>query len=128
MSLESDLYTRMTAHAGLHALLAGRVYPSVMAQNGALPAIAYQRISTQRESVMGSDTGDMLARVQFSIFSKTMDGAEGTLKVFAQLRAALQRYSGGGIQDIFIEDESHDFIDGVDLHRIIVDLRIWFKE
>ncbi len=126
MSLESEIYSRLSSTGALTAIVSNRIYPSVIPQNALYPAVAYQRISSQRESVMGTDTGDLMARVQFSLHGASFTGH--IVPGVAALRAALQRYSGGSIQDCYIDGEIHDYDDELGLHRAVVDFLIWYKE
>ena len=88
MSIESSLFTALTTHAGLRALIAARLYPDAMPQGVTLPCVVYQRISTPRFQVLGATQAVAVSRprFQFSCWALT---ASGALAVAAELRAAL---------------------------------------
>ena len=46
MSAEANLYSALTARAALTALVGNRIFPDVIPEDCALPAIVYQRAST----------------------------------------------------------------------------------
>jgi len=89
VSLESTLYSALTAHAPLAALIGTRLKPDVLPQNCALPAIVYQRIDTPRSQVFGASQAVAVSRprIQFSCWALTADAA---LDVCAALRVALR--------------------------------------
>lgn len=89
MSLEADLFTSLTHHAGLAALIGARLYPDAVPQGATLPALVYQRISTPRQHAMGSGCPVVTSRprLQFTCWATT---AAGALSLCEQLRAALQ--------------------------------------
>jgi hypothetical protein len=47
MSAETDLYAVLSGAAGVTALVSTRIYPDVVPEEATLPAIAYQRTSTE---------------------------------------------------------------------------------
>lgn len=103
MTIEADLYTRLSGFAGLTALVSTRIYPLVIPQDGALPAVAYQRISAIRTSSMGEDDGIVRARFQVTVWDTTFDSIRA---VAEQIRQALQRYTTSGIQAIYFLNET----------------------
>lgn len=86
MSLESDMYTSLTTHAGLSALISTRLYPDVAPQNATRPYVVYQRISTRKTQAISGVVVSQLARIQFAIYADT---ALEVLNVAIQIQAAL---------------------------------------
>lgn len=88
MSIESALFTALTTHAGLSALIATRLYQDAIPQAVTLPCVVMQRVSTPRYQVFGSTQAVAVSRprFQFSCWAETFDEA---LAVCAQLRTAL---------------------------------------
>ncbi len=129
MSFESEIFTRLSGHAGLSNLIGARIYPVRMPQDVAMPAISYGIVSASRPSNFGVDTGDVRYRLQIDCWSSSLPGETGGAnKVAAQVKAALKRYSGGDIQDCFLENEQSLYDDDSDLYRVIMDFIVWFKE
>lgn len=126
MSVEETLFTRLSNFAGLAALVSSRIYPLILPQKCALPALTYQRVATQpRESCMVDDVGFARGRFQFSAFASTFDGARAVIE---QVRQALQRWSTAGIQDIFLLLEI-DFYDPETLeYSSIMDFEVVYEE
>src|SRR5690242_738848 len=91
MTVEADLFSRMSGFAGLAALVGSRIYPVTLQENCAFPAVTYHRVSSSRVSAMHADTGDVTALFQVNAWAKDPDMARS---VAEQLRQALQRYGG----------------------------------
>lgn len=109
--LEAAVYTRLTTHPGLSALVGTKVYRSRAPLDARLPFVTYQRISAVRWSCFGADTGVARARIQTTSWHRTPE-LVGDVK--EQVRAALQRWRGtvAGVEvmDSFLADE-RDFFD-----------------
>lgn len=130
------LYGRMSAHAGLAALVVDRIYPKERPQGSAVPAVTYHQITGPRVSAMGSDPGIVQALYQVSCWASeasTRSAYENAQNVVTQVRAALQRFRGtvNGVEilDCFLEDEG-DLVDEDDrtVEGIRLDFRISARE
>lgn len=87
MTAEASLYTALTDHAGLTALVSARIYPLVIPPDPTLPAIAYQRIvSTPVETMDQSGSG--VDRVVFQVTAWSTTNAEAH-SVIAQVDLAM---------------------------------------
>ena len=111
MAIEEALYTRLSGHAGLTALVSTRIYPVKLPQNPVYPAVTYEsRGGGAVQQSMGVTTGIRRPIFQIACFADTYDSA---CSVGAQVQAALSRYRAtvGGIviQDILETDEPDDF-------------------
>lgn len=69
--LEQRLYAHLSADADVSALVGSRIYPLVMPQGAALPAIVYQRISGVPANHAGRVPSLESARVQVNCYAKT---------------------------------------------------------
>ncbi len=129
MSIEDAVFNRLDGHAGLTALVASRIYPVMSPQNPTTPYVTYQRISTDRVSLLGEDTD--IARPRFQISAWSTDRDE-VVSVAAQIRDAFQRYSGTNasivILDSYLENESDLYEPDTKLYQIPVDFEIWHRE
>lgn len=129
MTVEADIYTRLTGYSGLSALVGTRIYPNTIEQNATLPLIVYRRISADRASAMVDDTGTVDARFQFDVYDDQY--TDGVRPVTEQLRKALQRYNGTNtvtIQSIFLLNETEYYDDTTELYRVSIDFRIIYNE
>lgn len=128
MSMQSEIITRLKAVSAVTAIVGNspaRIYPIERDQNSALPAATYRVISELRESVMGRDTGDVRARMQFDCYAETYDGA---IALLGALRVALQRWSGGSIQQVFVENVEENSDPDARVKRSRIDFIVWYKE
>lgn len=100
MSVEETIQARLAAQISATTT---RIYRGHAAQNAALPYVAWYRITTDRESAMGSDPGNVHATFQFSSFASTAALAKACSDA---VRTALQRHRSSPIEDIFVVDET----------------------
>lgn len=129
MSLESELYARLSGYSGLTALVSSRIYPNVAPQDVAYPYVAWRRVSAERPPGMGSDAGIVAVRIQLDAFATSYLGARA---VAEQLRLALQRWRAPAaspeILDSFIVGDLDTFEPDPALHHAVIDASIWTRE
>ena len=128
MTVEADIFSRLSGYAGLSALVSSRIYPNVLLQNATLPAVTYRRVSSERPPVMGADTGIVRARFQFDIWATSYSGMVAAKE---QLRAAFQRYNGTAavvILETFILMDVDLYEDETRTHHGVVDVEINYRE
>lgn len=78
MSAETQLYSTMTAAAGVTALVGQRVYPDVIPQESDLPAIAYQRTGTEfQNTIHGGSPLGQTTTLEIMCVAETRHGANG---------------------------------------------------
>jgi hypothetical protein len=121
MALPDAIYSRLSGFAGLSALVSTRITPVHFKQNTTLPAIRYNRISAERPSCMGTDSGILREVYQFDIVSATHATGKA---VEVQLILALQRWRTTGIQDTFIRSVNDNYDDDVQQYIIRVEVEI----
>ena len=132
MKIEEALYAHLKAHTGLSSLVGTRIYPLVLPQNPALPAVTYQKISRAGERVMNNST-TLVVRTRFQIscwatsYSNAKDVAE-------QVKLALQDYSGlmggaGGVQvlDVNVVGEQDIYEPDTGIYHLPVDVMIYHQ-
>ena len=134
-TIEEALRTKLTGAAAVTALLAasGAVYPLVIPQGSALPAIAYQRISTGRGAAHSSANGLAMPRMQFSCVATTYAGARALANA---VRQELDLYRGTvddvWIDAIFVENEIDQFNFETDQNEssyaVVLDAIVWHAE
>lgn len=125
MTVEENLFTRLSNFAGLTALVSTRIFPNILPQKPTFPAISYRRVSAVRASCMGVDRPNVEARFQVDIWALTYTSARQTAD---QVRKALQRYNTTDIEDIFIESEIELYEDESRTHHIAVDFIVHYLE
>lgn len=125
MNVSGPIIKIIAANVAANALLAGRVYPSVILQDSAYPC-AVVNVSNVRPNNTKTQASNLdIVSVQVDIYGVTPTSA-GT--VADAVRAALDYYSGtvtlngGGsetIRHIQFEREIQGFSETPELHRII---------
>ena len=131
-SINDELATRLRAFAGLTALVDRRVRWTLLDEKDALPAITLQWVGGgHRERAMGTDTGDVRARLQVSCWAKRHDEAA---EIAEQARLALQRWPvrqknySGSIQDIYLENELDLYEPDTKTHHRVLDFEVVYTE
>lgn len=128
MTIKSEIYTRLTTHAGLSALVSDRVYPGVRPQGSGLPAISYRTAGKAKHSAMGKDAPIVKQRFQFDVWDDDPDGRDAVVK---ELESALDRWSttsGTIVQDTFFENAVDLDDPDPEIFHTAVDLFIWYEE
>lgn len=128
MSVESVLFDRLTDFPALQALVSTRVYPVVLKQKTTLPALSYSRVSAERASAMGVDTGNVRARFQVDVWASSYASARD---VTEQVRLALERYRniiGTVIEDIYFLNDVDLYEDETSIYHVALDFEVNYKE
>lgn len=132
MAAEDALNTILSGNNGVKALVVARIYPNAIPQDAALPAIAYQVISTERDYNQEGQSSIAGPYVQITIEAATYSSAKA---VAAAVRAALSGYSGSVgsptatvIGGIFLENEFDGYNLDTDSTVVRQDYRINWKE
>lgn len=121
--------SRLDGFAGLSALVTARIYPLVLPQKPALPAVTYQRIDGPRMSGMTAEHGIATPRVQVDSYAATYASAKAVAK---QVRLALQRWAGVEaavtVLDSFLDGDRDLYDDEVEAYRVSADYIIHHRE
>ena len=121
--METAVVTALKAHAGLTALISGRVYPVIIPQNKALPALAYMKVSNyDMETMDCSDSSTTHSRLQIDVIAVKYSEVKAVAK---QVRLAMQ--SSTEFQAVKITDRDLAS-DNPDVFRVLLEFNVWFKE
>lgn len=134
-TVEVAIFTKLTTiPAATQALVAARIYPSLLPQDPTLPAITYQRITTGRVRSLSGLSGLAFPRLQLNCWATTPEGARA---IAAAVRADLdnigETVGGVTLKDGITEDEG-DMIAGAGdmpgqrMFGVRVDMTIWHEE
>lgn len=125
MTIEADLYTRLTGHAGLSALVSTRVYPLLAPQDATLPYVTYQRISAPVLHTFARGAPATQARFQFDAYAASGLSAQ---QVAAQLRTALIAMTSDtvSVYEVLIASSHGDYERETALFRESVDALITY--
>ena len=105
---EEVIYELVTSNAQINTQINGRMYPGILPQGDDVPAIVYNRISTERQPIMQGPAAYATARIQLDLYTESY---EQTKILANRVRHLLDYYDGrvGGtwVKAVLIEDESH---------------------
>ena len=114
MSAESDLYSALTANAGVTALVSTRIYPNRVPLGTVYPAIGYSMITS---GLVGSSNCQE-SRIQVDMFSETYSNCKSVRD--AVLAVVNGRRDWGYVQgpDIYEDDTQihHQSVDVIITH------------
>ena len=129
--IETAIYSKLSGHAGLAALVVARIFPNVVPQNTANPCVRYQLVSSSEPQAMGSGTGIIRSRFQFSVYHDK-DNYKQAKAVMTQIKDALKRWSDAGsdpvVQDTFFLNENDLYDSQTEEHQIVADFEIIYTE
>lgn len=122
--------TKLTAHAGLSALISTRVHPLQLPQQPSLPALTYRMVSLTPVATRDNSgkAGLERPRFQFDCWASTYGGAQA---VAQQLREALTTFpqaSDPRIDVALVANALDDYEPDTDRWRVILDAFIWHAE
>jgi hypothetical protein len=127
--IESAIYSILSAHAGLKALVSTRVYPLTAPIDTVKPLVVYEKTDAQRHNVMGGKGGVSEAEIEVTGYDTTPEGAAA---LGVQIKAALEYYTGTSssvvIQRIFPEGETSGFDVNTDSYFYQCQFRAFFEE
>lgn len=124
MPLEEYLYSRLSGHAGLSALVSTRISPMKSLQAGDLPCVTMQRAGGGREYNHDGIERMSESLWQFDAWSGEFDSAKD---VGRQIMAALLTDAPPTFY-AFISDVSNDYESDTKRHRVMVQARILYNE
>ena len=125
MRAEQVVYTLLTGNAAVAALVGTKIYPGLIPQNTAMPAVTYELVSGVEILPINAQAGGVIlrSRVQVSVLARTYTEVKNIQEA---IRGALLFKSGltAGVQVIAItreligsderDDESGLYMQGVD--------------
>ncbi len=122
--IEAALATWLLAQGSITALIGDRLYPLVIPQDAALPAVAYQTIGRPRMRAHGQRARMARTLVQLTVQARGYATAHETAGVII---AALDGRRGemGGMTVISMVENDPDSLSSADLESVIrVDVRL----
>lgn len=127
---EEAITARLKAHTGLHALVAGRVYPQLTEPDPTYPCVVYQRQGAEPSNTLTATAGPRLTKYAIRVegYAETEAGLHA---VGTQIVAALHQWKNGavGVQGVFHTDSEVGFAgqDEGGPRYVAHTFAVWFK-
>lgn len=122
--IEQALFAHLTADPALAALVALRIYPEILPQNSAMPAITYQRVSTLIYNTR--DGGEFQRpRFQFGAYASTPLAAVQLAEALAAALVAFRLSEAPRVDVTLIEGRSQTYDPDTKLYRQTLDAFVW---
>ena len=134
MELEEAIYGQLVGDATVFALTGTRIYPMVIPQDVALPAIAYQRISGARALAHDGEVGFADARMQFTCQGSSYNSAKDLARAVRLCLAGFNGVMGGGtgqgvrVQGVRTENEMDGWGMTANGYTVRMDMVFWYLE
>ncbi len=114
MNYEQALVTKLEATTAITNLVGTRMYPNIIPQEVALPALAYQRISSERSQFHDGTVFYDTARVQITIRATTYASAKSVISALKTTLSGFKGTMGGAGGVTVFETNVENELDGYD--------------
>jgi len=115
--------------AYLQPKLNNQLYPFLLPQNTALPAVVYHPVSVERLHSLVSDSGFVKQRLQFSCYGKSY---KESVQLAESIRQELQNYtgqmSGLSIGSVLLIEEITNYEAGTNVYSVSIEFEFQFEE
>jgi len=128
MMIDEALYTHLVGNSPLAALVGDRVYPDIRPQNGPLPAVTYQWISTAPTTSRDGGGELRLTRFQFDAFAADALARSRLAIVLEAALLAFKRPSGPRVDVVFLDNRSQIYESETMIYRASVDALVQYYE
>lgn len=119
MTTEAFIFTALSSHPGLHALIAARIYPQQMPQGAVLPNVTYTLISGPTDAAINGRPVSAEKRYQLTAFAAAYDTV---LAVVEQLLAAVRSISDSTIKSVLVDNQIDLFDPETHVHYRAIDV------
>jgi len=132
-TIETVLYSILTADVGVSSLIATRLYPMIIPQGINMPAMTYQKISGQWQINMAGPHNMSRERFQFNCWAKTYSETRALAEA---VREILNGYDSTvntiKVHLITLENEFDEIRESDDVRQArrygrIMDFMVWYK-
>jgi len=128
-TIEEALYSRLKTDTPITALVSNRIYPNILPQNVAYPAISYMRVTGPRIHSHSGSSGLAHPLFQVDQWATTYSGVKDLAE---KVRLRLQGFSGTVvtvvINGILFVGDRDSYDDEVEVFRVISEYRVWHAE
>lgn len=128
MTAEEALDYLVRNDSTLNGLIGGRFYPLVIPQKAAMPACAYQRITTGRECTHDGPSGLAEPRIQITIQAATYTSAKTIASAMRQKLNGHNAKVSGVRTVIFLENEYDGYNLETEIKTVRQDYRVMIYE
>lgn len=113
MSAETATYTALSTHVGLVALVGTRIYPIMLPQDCALPAVTYQPVDDIPQQLHGTKSQ---TRMQVDVWATSYGGAATVAAQVVLAMATIKQGSALGKPIPLRDDETGEYRRTMDYH------------
>lgn len=119
--LEGSVFSHLSTTTALTALVGTRIYPLVLPQAAAFPAVTYQRVGAGRDYHLGGFGNLDRASIQMDVWSTSYGSVKpcSTVLIAAMEGATAFKAECDDITDLY-EDVAQ-------MYRVSLDFSIWFR-
>lgn len=125
--IEQDVYTQLSNHAGLTALVGVKIYPLIAPQGAQAPFVVYQKVSRIPAYSHSGYSTYQKVRLQISCFAETYLEAKN---IAAQVVDAMETWpdANAKVMSVFLDDETDIYDERTMLYHVPVDFIVEYGE
>ena len=128
MSVEIDIRTYMLTKTAITNIVGSRIHAQKLPPEATLPALVYNRVSTQRTYSHSGDSNFTTPRIQYSCFAENYEGAKDLAEQIVSEMSGFSGTAGSStIYSTFVEGELDMLDPESKLYFIPVDLMITYN-
>ncbi len=129
MTIEEAIYAWWTGNSTLCALTGSRLYPALLPQGTAYPAVAYRLVSERQPLAHDGPLDLVTDTFQFDCYARTSKAATALGRALRQQLHGFRGTMGTvSVHGVFFVNAVEDFGDQLDVFRVSVDIRFNYKE
>ena len=130
MSLETGLYSALSADATVSGLVGARIYPEIMPFDVTYPAISYQRISTARYQTLESVDDFTQVRIQVDCWDSTYSGVKALANAVKNAIDGVRTLGSQAVHHCFMDsmNDLSQFNGDREDRRISMDFMVYLSE
>ena len=127
--IETEIYSYLSAYAGLIALIGDRIYPLKAVQEVTCPYVVFFKVSNIRQHSHDGFSTLQKSRYQCSCYATryfTSGSTIGAKNVAEKVIEALEAWSSSTIKAVIPEDDKDLLDPATGLYHVPVDVMIWY--
>ena len=123
--VEEAVRDKLLSDSAVSALVSERVYASELPQKPTYPAIIYEHVDSERDFTMEGPSGFVTTTMEIRVYASSYSGVKDLATKIRQVLNGLDdMILGVKILGIFLQNESDDFDEDLDVNISILDYSV----
>jgi len=127
--IEEAIRNKLLNDANVSALVGTRIYTNEIPQKPTYPVILYEQINSERDFTMQGPSGIVTTSIQIRAYDSNYSGVKDlTTKIRQVLNGLTETILGVNIFGIFLQNESDEYDEDLEINSTILDYSISHDE